>query len=66
MTPDLSDQDRMLLHRIRVQADELARSIKDAGEAGFTIQFNINGAIGACDVFNVFKMVPVDMRAGAN
>lgn len=63
-TPSPADQ--QLLQTIRAKADELARLIQQAGESGLTVQFNINGQIGACDVFNVFKMVPVDLRSGAN
>jgi hypothetical protein len=66
MTPEISDKDRELLNFIRARADELAALVQEAGRQGFTINYQINGAIGACDRFDVFKMVPVDMRSGAN
>jgi hypothetical protein len=62
----LSTTEMQMLHDIRAKADDLARLIQEAGAAGFTIQFNINGQIGACDLFNVFRMVPVDLKMGAN
>lgn len=66
MSVNLSSQEQQLLHATRAKADELARLVQQAAEAGFTVQFNINAVNGSCDIFNVFKMVPVDMRAGAN
>jgi len=48
------------------RADDLARLLQKASESGFTVRFNINGQLGACDVFNVFKLVPVDLRSAAN
>lgn len=66
MTPEITIDERAMLNAIRVLADELARRVCEAAQAGFTINYQINGAIGACDRFDVFKMVPVDMRSGAN
>ena len=66
MSAQLSSMDQQLLFAIRERADDLARLLQKASESGFTVQFNINGQIGACDVFNVFKLVPVDLRSAAN
>jgi len=55
-----------LLQNVRAKADELARLIQDANAAGLTIVFNINPPMGACDRFDVFKMVPVDMKLSAH
>ena len=55
-----------MLQNIRTKADELAHLIQEANTAGFTITFNINATVGACDVFQVFKMTPVDLKMGAN
>jgi hypothetical protein len=62
----LTESERTMLNQIRTMADELARRVKEAAEAGFTINYQINGAIGACDRFDIYKMTPVDMRGGAN
>ena len=66
MSDAISTADRELLAAIRVKADELARMCKDACDRGYQVQFNLNGVIGACDVFNVHRLTPVDMRSSAN
>lgn len=55
-----------MLQKIRAHADELARLIQEANAAGLHINFNINAAVGACDVFDAFKMVKIDLRGSAN
>ena len=62
----LTSAETQMLQTIRTRADELARLVSEANAAGFTISFNINGATGSCDVFDVFRMVKIDMRSGAN
>ena len=47
-------------------ADELARLIHEANAAGIHINFNMNTQAGACDVFDAYKMVKVDLRGSAN
>ena len=63
---NLTSAETQMLQNIRARADELARLIHEANQAGFTINFNMNGAIGSCDLFDVFRMVKIDMRSGAN
>ena len=62
----ISAQEQAMLQNIRTKADDLSRLINEAMQAGFTINFNINGVVGSCDRFDVYKMVPVDMKAAAN
>lgn len=55
-----------MLQNIRAKADELSHLLHDASLAGFNVILNLNGATGTVDVFNVFKMMPIDLKAGAN
>ena len=66
MSLNVTAAEQQMLQTIRTKADELARLVNEAAQAGFTINYQINGAIGACDVFNVFRMVPVDLKGAAN
>jgi Tfp pilus assembly protein PilV len=59
-------EEQAMLQNIRVKADELAQLVNHAMQAGYTINFNINSIIGACDRFDVYKMTPIDMKAAAN
>lgn len=65
-TVSLTAQEQQMLHHIRERVDELARLIQQANEAGFTVNFNLNTVLGCADRFDVYKMMPVDMKAGAN
>jgi hypothetical protein len=62
----ITSSEQQLLQNVRAKADELAKLLQEANASGFNVTFNINGAIGACDRFDVFKMVPVDMKMEAN
>jgi hypothetical protein len=62
----ITSDEMAMLQSIRHKTDELARLLQDANAKGFTITFNINPALGACDQFQVFKMMPVDLRSAAN
>lgn len=55
-----------MLQTLRAKADELARLMQEANTAGFNINFNLNAALGACDKFDVCRLVPVDLKMGAN
>ena len=66
MNVALTSQETQMLQAIRAKADELARLVHEANAAGFQINFNMNTQIGACDQFNVFKMVAIDLRSAAN
>ena len=62
----LTTMEMQTLHGIRAKVDELAHLIQEANAAGFQINFNINPMIGSCDRFDVFKMMPIDLKMGAN
>lgn len=66
MTVPVSTTEREMLHAIHVKADELARLLQEANAQGFHVNFNINAMLGACDRFDVVKMVPIDLKGGAN
>ena len=55
-----------MLRTLHAKADELCRLWQEALTAGFSINMNLNPHIGACDRFDVHKMVPVDLRSAAN
>lgn len=62
----ITTSEREMLSAIHIKADELARAIQEANAAGFQIHFNLNPGVGACDSFNVVKMVPIDLKGGAH
>jgi len=62
----VTSQEQAMLQNIRTRADELARLVLEAAQQGFTINYSLNGAIGACDRFDVYRMEPVDIKAAAN
>lgn len=62
----ISSTDLQFLQDIRTKADDLARLLKEAAERGYQVNLGLNGTIGACDVFQVHQMVPVDLRGSAN
>ena len=62
----LTNSETQMLQNIRARADELARLIQEANQAGFTVTFNMSSATGSCDVFDVFRLVKIDMRSAAN
>jgi Tfp pilus assembly protein PilV len=59
-------EEQAMLQNIRVKADELAKLVNEAAQAGYTINYSVNGATGHCDRFDVYKMMPIDMKAAAN
>jgi hypothetical protein len=63
---NISSTEIQMLQTIRARADDLARLIQEANMAGFNIAMNMNFSIGACDQFDVHKMVKVDLRGSAN
>lgn len=66
MTEPVTASDMQLLQGIRAKADELAKLVQQANAGGFNVTFNMNSATGTCDVFDVFKMVKVDLRSVSN
>jgi hypothetical protein len=62
----LTNAEIAMLQNIRAKADELARLVQEVNAAGFNIAMNMNFAAGACDQFDVHKMVKVDLRGSAN
>lgn len=64
--PNITPEDAQMLNQIRVIADDLARRVQEAGQRGFTINYCINGITGSVDRFDVYRMVPVDLRGSAH
>ena len=63
---NITSSEMQMLQTLRAKADEVARLLQEAIAAGFSVQLNMNGQIGACDVFEVHKMMKVDLRGSAN
>jgi hypothetical protein len=66
MTENITSQEMAMLQNIRAKADELSRLWQEANAAGFNLTININPMLGACDNFQVHKMVPIDLRSASN
>ena len=66
MTVALASCEQQMLRNIHVKADELCLLVQEANNAGFNVTFNLNPILGACDRFDVHKMVAIDLKGGAN
>lgn len=66
MTVQITTTEQQMLRDIHAKADELCRMIGEANNLGFNVTFNLNPLVGACDRFDVHKMVAIDLKGGAN
>lgn len=58
---NVNNADRLLLRDIKHKCEELARCCKAAGERGYIVSFNLNGAAGTVDNFEIKQMVPINV-----
>lgn len=58
----MKETDRKLLRDIRAKCQSLAEDLKKAGDAGYQITFNIDGAKGVVNVFSVSENVAIDLK----